>query len=795
MQHITEPVTDRAGNVIAGATITAFEAGTDTAVTLYDKTGAEVVDLKTDVNGVFGLSLPNGEYDIKASFGSTTTTIFEQILFEDNESDLAGKQDILSEGAFVDGDKTKLDGIETGADVTDTANVTAAGALMDSEVTNLAQVKAFDSSDYATAAQGALADSAQQPPSEGAFEDGDKDELDRLSAAAFASYAAAEAADIPAPVQVISAIVDGRVCRYVRDDDGTALTTNDGQTWSPADEVITPQHWGALGDETTDNSAAFEGAANWANDYNQTLFIPAGTYRLASQVEVSKPTALIDVNLKIVGEGNARTIITVDGSENTDGAFLIEKTPGDKFFVDLRDFCVRAVSGSGNCGVAITLLSQRTGAYVALAVYTENILIDTGNEFITQESGVDDIATPGYFTGGLSAVFTGRHIHKAFRFIGPKQIVADAGFTTAQKDAIRYADDSAHYLSDYGMDLTDCYAPIVDAESDISQCKTGIVYVSDDVAAEAGVLNASCTNVKVAFDVSRAVGSSAGVEPDLKCFSRQLAYRDKGIYIEGRQYVSIGDTLFLQQDTQPGTTDHGSTDRYAIHLENSNNITVNPGCVFVNETGVKTGYIPIYHESVDATFNPSDNGLLVNGCLFRCDAEALVETAANKGVPTVKGCHVDRSFTIDDDVIVNGTSQFIDVSPHNRRVTVSDAVIEFGGASAGQTYSSRDAGYIIEGRTVTWWCDIRLSAKGSSTGTATIAMSLPQPRSGADYGATVSYSAGFPTQGPNGGLLLASGEIQPLYLNAATNLSQGMDAGDFTNSSQIRMSGTYERAL
>lgn len=47
---------------------------------------------------------------------------------------IASKQNILSEGAFVDGDKTKLDGIETGADVTDTANVTAAGALMDSEV-------------------------------------------------------------------------------------------------------------------------------------------------------------------------------------------------------------------------------------------------------------------------------------------------------------------------------------------------------------------------------------------------------------------------------------------------------------------------------------------------------------------------------------------------------------------------------------------------------------------------------------------------------------------------------------
>ena len=65
-------------------------------------------------------------------------------------------------GAQIDAAITKVGGIEAGADVTDTANVTAAGALMDSEVTNLAAVKAFDPTDYATAAQGALADSALQ---------------------------------------------------------------------------------------------------------------------------------------------------------------------------------------------------------------------------------------------------------------------------------------------------------------------------------------------------------------------------------------------------------------------------------------------------------------------------------------------------------------------------------------------------------------------------------------------------------------------------------------------------------
>ena len=59
--------------------------------------------------------------------------------------------------AFTDAFQTKLSGIETGADVTDTANVTAAGALMDSELTNLTAVKAInqglstsDSPDFAS---------------------------------------------------------------------------------------------------------------------------------------------------------------------------------------------------------------------------------------------------------------------------------------------------------------------------------------------------------------------------------------------------------------------------------------------------------------------------------------------------------------------------------------------------------------------------------------------------------------------------------------------------------------------
>jgi len=47
---------------------------------------------------------------------------------------------------FESGDHSKLDAIEASADVTDATNVTAAGALMDSELTSIADVKALDQS-------------------------------------------------------------------------------------------------------------------------------------------------------------------------------------------------------------------------------------------------------------------------------------------------------------------------------------------------------------------------------------------------------------------------------------------------------------------------------------------------------------------------------------------------------------------------------------------------------------------------------------------------------------------------
>ena len=116
------------GGSISGATLTASTAN------LTDATNKR---LMTDAQET---KLDSVETD--ADVTDTTNVTSAGALMDSEVTDLFGIKSVTistlqvkpSEGAFANGDKTKLDGIEASADVTDTANVTSAGALMDSEV-------------------------------------------------------------------------------------------------------------------------------------------------------------------------------------------------------------------------------------------------------------------------------------------------------------------------------------------------------------------------------------------------------------------------------------------------------------------------------------------------------------------------------------------------------------------------------------------------------------------------------------------------------------------------------------
>ena len=193
------------------------------------------------------------------------------------------------DGRDVAADGTKLDTVETNADVTDTANVTAAGAVMDSELTNEAAVKALD--------QGVA--TTDSPTFAGAT----------LGAVTYTA-------------------TDGT--------DGQVLTTDGAGNATfealPDSLYLNVKDFGATGDGS-DQTTALQNAINHASTRGiQTIFFPEGHYKyttLRFYHDQTDNTAFQGTNLYI-GDGADTTFdfgwyiadasdltVTVEGTEQT----------------------------------------------------------------------------------------------------------------------------------------------------------------------------------------------------------------------------------------------------------------------------------------------------------------------------------------------------------------------------------------------------------------------------------------------------------------------------------------------
>ncbi len=127
-----------------------------TAVSAADDTIASAKAIKTYVDAQVGTADTLSEVLALGNTSGGTNLIMTagDALTADTISETTAAAGVTVDGVLlkdgeVDGrdvsvDGTKLDTVETNADVTDTANVTAAGALMDSELTNITAVKALN---------------------------------------------------------------------------------------------------------------------------------------------------------------------------------------------------------------------------------------------------------------------------------------------------------------------------------------------------------------------------------------------------------------------------------------------------------------------------------------------------------------------------------------------------------------------------------------------------------------------------------------------------------------------------
>ena len=352
-------------------------------------------------------------------------------------ANVTGKPTLISSSAQVSitesqisdfGTYSTATGVENNADVTDTANVTAAGAVMDTEVTNLADVKAFDTSDYATAAQGALADSAQQPPSEGAFVNGDKTKLDGIEASADITDTANVKTALNASLGGAATIGDSSDTITVAGNltvSGTT-TTVDSTTVEFADNIIALNGTGAANGGIEVNDGPASGSMLWDGTNNYWIAGAKGSENEILTVgnvdadikTLSLPasTTISSFGASLVDDADAaaaRTTLGVDASGTDNSTDVTLTGTPDYITISGQVITVGTVDISDDTNLAVSDTSGQTGINLSLTGDTISGVVsglDTSDDVRFDSFGVGTAAsgTTGEIraTGDITAYYS-----------------------------------------------------------------------------------------------------------------------------------------------------------------------------------------------------------------------------------------------------------------------------------------------------------------------------------------------------------------------------------------------------
>ena len=313
-------------------------------ITLQDQTlTVNKVDLADDVNGV--LPIGNG------GTGSSTAPMVGVITAVD------------SPAARV------VLGLGTAATENATAFATSAqGALADTALQ--------DASVFATAAQGALADSAQQPPSEGAFVDGDKSKLDGIAASAN-NYSLPDAT-----ASTLGGIKVGT--NLAIDSDGVLSSTN--TTYTVGDGGLTEN------DFTDALKSKLDGIAASANNYS----LPDATASTLGGIKVG-------TNLAIDSDGvlsSTNTTYSVGDGGLTENDFTdaLKSKVDNLGTISTQDFDAVNIDGGTIDGTSTTQSLGDNSSKIATTAYVDNSLSTRDN--------LSEILANGNTTGGSDIIIS-----------------------------------------------------------------------------------------------------------------------------------------------------------------------------------------------------------------------------------------------------------------------------------------------------------------------------------------------------------------------------------------------------
>ena len=170
----------------------------------------------------------------------------------------------------------------------------------------------------------------------------------------------------------------------------TQVTTANRTIAEKFAEIISVKDYGAVGNGTTDDTAAIQAAVN-ATSYGGNLFFPEGKYKLTSAITLAKPITIIGTGPGTVWNSTGSYVIQTDATKN---AFTLVAATANYAFgaygitgINFQDICIQ-----GPSDVSYALIGVGTDTTVNSGVY--HIRENTFTNVIVK-----------YFTNGIN--FTG----------------------------------------------------------------------------------------------------------------------------------------------------------------------------------------------------------------------------------------------------------------------------------------------------------------------------------------------------------------------------------------------------
>lgn len=658
-----------------------------------------------------------------------------------------------TEEAFTTALKTKLDGIEAGADITDAVNVAAAGAAM--AANNLSDLA---SGTLARSNLGVAINSDVQawnanldtlagamPGSKGLAILADTTSDAVLTELGFGAAGKAIAAD--ATQQDVLDYLNATAADVSFLQNGTGAAIDRTVQDKLRDLATSPQDFGAVGDGATDDSSAVQ---SWLTDLvsnNRSGIVPDGTYLLNSAVT----TSASGNDFAIFGQSMAGAVFKTPVT-NTTGAILITDTSrtGQAIF---ENFTIVTEAAGGGTGLQFT--QPEGGSQHQRSVVCRNVQVrgsDGSNDFFntfidftgtwrpfiqscTVDGpwvGTDQSNGSASYSADVGIDLTGTydptvdncHVWGAYRSI-KAHVYEDtiSGVTDQGGGTVRVTVSNGPHPFTTGFNVTITGTTSYDGTYSVTNISsTEFDITATYVASETGTVHMATG--PEAFRLSNNVFSHGrilidfkrpkGREPLFLGHANHLNYRDSGFKIDGAKLVILTHNVIYNTDSSEEYTGVP----YDFHFKDCSEYLVNTN---VLHFGGHTDRVGVFVES--DTNGEGDNGTVAHNIFSGTFSTAVWLSSGCMGVKVGPNIY---SGTITTEV--NDVSNANAIIDGNTETSGSwTPALTFGGGSTGLTTSTAAGVYRISGGLLTFRIDFTLTAKGTSTGNAEISLPTGLP--------------------------------------------------------------------